>query len=67
MISTSVILILSGVLCLLLSGYILYKVRPQEGQPPNAWNKTDFRATSFAMGQFILLIAGISFLVKGIF
>ena len=67
MISASVVLIVSGVVCLGLAGFMIYKFMPQEGRPPSAWTRTDFRATSFAMGLFVLLITGVGLVAKGIF
>jgi hypothetical protein len=66
MFSTSGILIISGVFCLGLCGFLLYKLAPQEGRPRSAWTNTDFRGTSAAMGLLILMITGISLVVKGI-
>lgn len=40
---------------------------PRAGRPPSPWMKTDFGETSVALGQFILLVAGIALLVKGMF
>ncbi|HEX6298492.1 MAG TPA: hypothetical protein VFZ74_18135 [Burkholderiales bacterium] len=45
---------------------MMYKLVPREGQPPSAWTKTDFRATTLAMSQFVLLVAGIALVAKGI-
>lgn len=66
MISTSGMLVLFGSICLCVAGLMMYKLTPREGKPPSPWVKTDFRATSVALGQFVLLIAGISLLAKGI-
>jgi hypothetical protein len=65
--STSVVLVVSGIACLILCGFVMYKLVPREGQPPSAWTKTDFRATTLAMSQFVLLVAGIALVAKGIF
>lgn len=67
MITTSATLAISGVVCLLLLGLMIYKLTPREGKPPSAWLKTEFRATSVAMIVLILLLAGITLLAKGIF
>lgn len=65
--STSVVLIVSGIACLILWGFVMYRLVPREGQPPSAWTKTDFRATTLAMSQLVLLLAGIALVAKGIF
>lgn len=67
MISSSFVLLLSGVICLGAAGFMIYRFMPQEGRPPSAWTKTDFRATSFAMGLFVLLLTGLGLVAKGIF
>jgi hypothetical protein len=61
------ILIISGVLCLALCGFLLYKLMPQDGQPPSPWTSTDTRGTAVALGLLILLLAGVSMVVKGLF
>lgn len=67
MLSASVVLIACGVVCLCVSGFMMYKLMPREGRPPSAWLQTEFGETSLALGQFILLIAGLALLAKGIF
>lgn len=66
MTSASGILIVLGIVCLLLSGLMMYRLMPREGRP-SPWTRTDFGQTSAALTQFILLVAGIALLVKGIF
>ena len=65
--STSGILILSGILCLAASGYSFYKLMPQEGRPPSKLTGTDARGTAVAMGLMTLLLAGVGMLIKGLF
>jgi len=67
MIPTSVILTVTGLACVLLSGFAMYKLSPREGKPPSAWMKTESRATGVALGVFVLFIAGGVLLAKGIF
>jgi hypothetical protein len=64
--STSQILIVAGVICLSIGGFIFYKLAPKEGQPPSAWTSTDFRGTTVAMGVLVLMMAGVGMLMKGI-
>lgn len=67
MLSTSAVLIVAGIVCLFLSGWMMYKLVRREGRPSSAWTNTDMGETSVALGQFILLVFGIALLVKGIF
>lgn len=64
--STSVILIISGVVCLSISGFIFYKLTPQEGKPPSPWTGTDTRGTAVALGLMALLLVGVGMLLKGL-
>jgi hypothetical protein len=66
MFATSAVLIISGVLCLFLVGFAFYKLRPQEGHAPSAWVSSDFRGSVVAMGLLVLVIIGVSLLIKGI-
>jgi hypothetical protein len=65
--STSVILIVGGLVSLGVCGFLFYKLLPQEGKPPSPWTGTDTRGTAVAMGLLVLLLAGIGMLAKGIF
>jgi hypothetical protein len=64
--SASVVLILSGIVCLLVSGFMMYKMIPREGQPAPAFMKTNSGETAMALGQFILMVAGLALVAKGI-
>lgn len=64
--ATNAILIVSGVICLLLCGLIFYKLAPRDGEPPSPWTSTDTRGTATALGLLVLLLTGISLVVKGI-
>ena len=65
--ATHAILIISGVICLFLCGLLFYKLAPRDGEPPSAWTSTDTRGTAAALGLLVLLLAGISLVLKGIF
>lgn len=67
MIPVSAVFIVCGLVCLFVSGLIMYKLIPREGRPPSPWMKTESGETAVALGQFILLVAGIALLAKGIF
>ena len=60
------ILVLSGIACLLASGYVLYKLIPRDGQANPSWMKSDSGETTMALGQFILMVAGLALLAKGV-
>jgi hypothetical protein len=63
---TTAILIISGIICLLASGVMLYKLAPRDGQ--NApWMKSDSLGTAMSLGQFALMVAGLALLAKAIF
>lgn len=63
----STLMVIAGIVCLLLGGLAIYKLRPQEGRPPSRWTQTDGAGTAVALGLMVVLLAGISLLVKGIF
>ena len=67
MIATSTIQVISGSICLVLVGLMIYQAKPREGKPTSAWTKTDFRATSAALLLMALLLAGVTLLIKGLF
>lgn len=55
-----------GAVCLLTSGFLMYKMIPRQGQPPFAWMSTESGETATALSQFILMIAGLAFFAKAI-
>jgi hypothetical protein len=64
--SATVILLVSGIVSLLLSGFMMYWMIPRDGQPAPAWKKTDWGETAMALGQFVLMVAGVALLAKAI-
>lgn len=60
------ILVISGALCMFLSGFTFYKTVPREGKPDSTWTNTELRATSVAMLILILLFTGASLVLKGV-
>ena len=60
------ILVLSGIACLLASGYVLYKLIPRAGHANPSWMTSDSGETTMALGQFILMVAGLALLAKGV-
>ena len=66
MFGTSAILIISGVLCLLLVAFAFHKLKPQDGQPTSVWVSSDLRGSAVAMVLLVLVLLGVSLLIKGI-
>ena len=66
MISAVAVLLGLGTVCLLASGLLMYKMMPREGQAPFAWMQTESGETAMALGQFILMIAGLAFFAKAL-
>lgn len=63
----TVILLIIGIICVLLSGLMVYKLPPREGKPPSAWTRTEARAMSSAMLTLILFFAGAIMVAKAVF
>lgn len=63
---STVVLGVLGAGCLLASGFLMYKMIPRQGQPPFAWMSTESGETATALGQFILMIAGLAFFAKAL-
>ena len=61
------ILTLSGALCLLLSGFTLYKTLPRTGRRETSWTATEIRAVGTAMLVLFLFLGGLTMLLTGIF
>jgi hypothetical protein len=64
--TSSLILVLCGALCLGLCFLIFHKARPRPSQPEPALVATEGRATSVAMLVLILFFAGVTMLAKGL-
>lgn len=62
----SMILILAGAGCLGISGLVFYKLKPRDGEPPSPWVGSEGRGTLVALGLLVLILAGISMLLKGV-
>lgn len=67
MTASSALLILSGILCLGLSGLAMYTIAPREGKPLSFWTKTETRSTSVTLLLLVFVVFGIGLLAKGIF
>jgi hypothetical protein len=60
------VLVVLGTACLLVSGFLMYRMIPRHGQPSAPWMKTESGETAMALGQFILMIAGLAFFAKAL-
>ena len=65
--SATVILVASGIACLLVAGLMMSRLTPREGRVTPAWMRTEFGQTASALGFFMLALAGIALLAKAIF
>jgi hypothetical protein len=63
----SPMLVIAGGICLALTGFIMHKLRPRDGQTPSAWVNSDTKATTLAVSLLALFLAGVSLVVKGLF
>ena len=63
----SVVLVVCGVVCLAISGVMLYYMLPREGHAPPRFLESMLGETGRALSQFILMVAGVSLLIKGLF
>ena len=59
-------LIIAGLACLAVCGFLFYKLMPHDGKEPSAWTGTDTRGTAVALGLLVLLLAGASMVAKGV-
>ena len=66
MISAVAVLLGLGTVCLLVSGFLMYKMMPRDGEPPFGWMRTESGETAMALSQFILMIAGLAFFAKAL-
>lgn len=67
MTSTSIVLIVAGVICLAVSAYAMYRMVPRKGRSASRWMSSESGETAMALGQFILMVAGLALLAKALF
>ena len=67
MTASSALLILSGILCLGLSGLAMYTIAPREGKAASFGTKTETRSTTVTLALLVLVVFGVGLLAKGIF
>ena len=61
-----VVLIPLGVACVGLSAWFMYRQMPRKDRPAPAWMRTESGEVAASLGGFILLVAGISMIIKGV-
>jgi hypothetical protein len=59
-------LLVSGAVCLCIAAWLIYLQVPREGWKAPAWVGSETGSSTAALGSFILLIGGISLIVKGV-
>jgi hypothetical protein len=64
--STAMVLIALGVACVGLSAWMVYLQLPREDRPAPAWMKTESGEVAASLGCFMLLVAGIAMIIKGV-
>ena len=67
MAASSALLILSGIICLGLSGLAMYTIAPREGKPSSFWTKTETRSTTVTLLLLVFVVFGIGLLARGLF
>jgi hypothetical protein len=65
MVSTSILQMVIGAACLVLSVWTIRALVPKEGKPPSAWTSTEMRATAVAIAVLVLMVAGVGLLIGG--
>ncbi len=66
MVPTSLMLIVSGIVCILLTFYAIRQIRPRAGEPEAAWTASDALSTTVILVLMTLFIAGVGLILKGI-
>ena len=65
MFGTGTGLVIAGVACLIATAVAFYKIMPRDGEPPSQWAGTDTRGTAVALGLMVLMLTGVSLVIKG--
>ena len=66
MIATNAMLVVSGLVCIILSGFAMRHLMPREGRPDSAWTSTEARAASVVLLLMTLFITGAGLILKGV-
>jgi hypothetical protein len=59
-------LVIIGIACLALAGLALRGLQRQPGKPEPVWTDTEWKASAVALSLILLLLGGVSFIVKGL-
>lgn len=63
---TNSILSFSGLVCLVLSGILMFKMIPRQGKATWSWMQSETGETTVALSQFTLMIVGVALIAKAI-
>lgn len=66
MLTRAIVLVVLGLACLAVSAWLLYHMLPRENRPAPRWMQGEGGETTAALSQFILMILGISLVLKGV-
>ena len=66
MLPTSIVLIVSGLACLMATVTIIRSIVRHAGPTPTAWTKTESRSTATAVMLMFLIVFGAGLVIKGI-
>lgn len=66
MLPTSVVLIASGLACLIATVAVIRSIVRHAGPAPTAWTKTESRSTATALMLVFLIVFGAGLVIKGI-
>lgn len=66
MLSTSLILIASGLACLMATATVIRSIVRHAGPAPTVWTKTESRSTATALMLVFLMVFGAGLVIKGI-
>lgn len=62
----TLVLVPLGLLCLCISGWLMYLQLPREHRAPPAWMTSGMGESVASLGWFVLVALGISLIIKGI-
>lgn len=66
MLPTSVVLIVSGLACLVATVTVIRSIVRNAGPAPTAWTKTESRSTATAVMLMFLIVFGVGLVIKGV-
>ena len=60
------VLVALGLACVGISAWMVYLQLPRDDRPAPAWMKTQSGEVVASLGCFVLLVAGITMIIKGV-